>query len=177
MNLKAKRLVRTTCSEQYALFDLDRTDENFDPLSVGKLDVHYTDQGIYGTLLFWEESCERYAQSELTRLAEALLAEFNSPMGVPVEFAVEFFAPSLDRYELLTNIAAAEPGADDSGEQGDGATASRTGDSVPEASEGVDAAEMREEDPGPDEVDEDDPSIHVPERLDLHRRVEWRDED
>jgi hypothetical protein len=165
MNLKAKRLVRTTCSEQYALFDLDRTDENFDPMSVGKLDVHYTDQGIYGTLLFWEESCERYAQSELTRLAEALLAEFNSPMGVPAEFAVEFFTPSLDRYELLTNI---EP--DTARPEAAGEDASSPGDRVPEAFEEAGVAETSKEDTEPDESDD-------LERLDLHRRVEWRDED
>lgn len=55
VNLKAKRLIRTPYSEQYALFDLNRTDENYDPLSVGKLDLHYTQHGIYGTLLFWAE--------------------------------------------------------------------------------------------------------------------------
>ena len=95
MNLKAKRLVRTPNSEQYALFDLDRTDENLDPLSVGKLDLHYTPQGLYGTCLFWEEACRRYSWPDVLKLAEALLAEFHAPMGIPGEYAVELFLPTL----------------------------------------------------------------------------------
>ena len=107
MNLRAKRLVRTPHSEQYALFDLDRTDENYDPLSVGKLDLHYTEQGIYGTFLFWQEACEGYLRADALKLAESFLVEFNSPIGVPGEYAVEFFCPTLKGYELLSNI---EPG-------------------------------------------------------------------
>jgi hypothetical protein len=172
MNLKAKRLVRTIGSEQYALFDLDRTDENFDPMSVGKIDVHYTEQGIYGTLLFWAESCARYSWAELTRLAEALLAEFNSPMGVPAEYAVEFFTPSLSRYELLTNIA-----SDDLASVED----------VDRAGEQASAQQMESTEAGPIDEAEEKVSRDVPtendaaefsfERLDLHRRVDWRDED
>ena len=40
MNLKLRRLVRTPASEQYALFDLDKMDENYDPVSAGKIDLH-----------------------------------------------------------------------------------------------------------------------------------------
>ncbi len=108
MNLKAARLVRTPYSEQYALFDLDRTDENFDPLSVGKLDIHYTQQGLYGTLLFWEEADENDSWEDVVEQAELLVAEFQSPMGVPGEYAIEFFSPSLKKYELLSNIDSAE---------------------------------------------------------------------
>jgi len=111
MNLKAKRLVRTPNSEQYALFDLDRTDENLDPLSVGKLDLHYTPQGLYGTCLFWEEACRRYSWPDVLKLAEALLAEFHAPMGIPGEYAVELFLPTLKRYELLSNIEPEESAA------------------------------------------------------------------
>jgi hypothetical protein len=187
MNLKAKRLVRTTCSEQYALFDLDRTDENFEPLSVGKLDVHYTDQGIYGTLLFWAKSCERYAWPELTRLAEALLAEFNSPMGVPAEYAVEFFTPGLDGYELLTNIEAdtarpAQPAgscADSAGDRAMGEEATAPGEMPSGRTEVVrepGASEVSEERIENDNAGEDDASVCTVERLDLHRRAEWHDE-
>ena len=56
MNLKLKRLVRTSSSEQYALFDLDQVDaEDQLPLTIGKLDLHYTGEGVYGTILLWDE--------------------------------------------------------------------------------------------------------------------------
>ena len=112
MNLKTARLVRTPHSEQYALFDLDRTDENFDPLSVGKLDIHYTQQGLYGTLLFWEEADAGDSWEDIVAQAELLLAEFQTPMGVPAEYAIEFFTPSLKKYELLSNIDPADASAD-----------------------------------------------------------------
>ena len=104
MNLKAKRLIRTPYSEQYALFDLNRTDEHYDPLSVGKLDLHYTQHGIYGTLLFWAEVSEQYAWDDVLREAELLLAEFQAPMGISGEYAIEIFSPTLKQYEVLSNI-------------------------------------------------------------------------
>ena len=119
MNLKAKRLVRTPHSEQYALFDLDRTDENYDPLSVGKLDIHYTPHGVYGTLLFWEEAWEHRSWDDLLEEAELLLAEFQTPMGVPGEYAIEFLSPTLKRYEVLSNIETEETGYPDSLDSGE----------------------------------------------------------
>ena len=57
MNLKLKRLVRTSSSEQYALFDLDQVDaEDQLPLTIGKLDLHYTGEGVYGTILLWDDT-------------------------------------------------------------------------------------------------------------------------
>jgi len=109
MNLKPKRLVRTPYSEQYALFDLDRTDENYDPLSVGKLDLHYTQHGVYGTVLFWEEACEGRTWDDVLEEAELLIAEFQAPMGVSGEYALELFSPTLERYEVLSNIETEEP--------------------------------------------------------------------
>jgi hypothetical protein len=108
MNLRPKRLVRTPYSEQYALFDADRTDDNFDPLSVGKLDIHYTQHGIYGTLLFWEESCKHLPWDDVLRWAELFVADVQAPMGVPGEYAIEFFCPALEQYELLSNIESEE---------------------------------------------------------------------
>ena len=54
MNLKLKRLVRTSSSEQYALFDLDQLTGEQRPMTIGKLDLHYTGEGVYGTLLLWD---------------------------------------------------------------------------------------------------------------------------
>ena len=56
MNLKLKRLVRTTSSEEYALFDLDQVTAENVPMTIGKLDLHYTGEGVYGTILLWDEA-------------------------------------------------------------------------------------------------------------------------
>jgi|YelNatPaOPRAMG01_1025707.scaffolds.fasta_scaffold319997_2 hypothetical protein len=105
MNLKLRRLVRTPSSEQYALFDLDRLDENGDPSSVGKIDLHFVQEGMYGTFLIWEQAAKRIARKDLKAIATAILMELCEPMGLPAEYAVEIFCPSLDDYELLTNAS------------------------------------------------------------------------
>ncbi len=103
MNLKLRRLVRTPSSEQYALFDLDRLDENGDPASVGKIDLHFVQEGVYGTFLIWQEAAKHIPAKDLKALAIATLLELCEPMGLPAEYAVELFCPALDKYELLTN--------------------------------------------------------------------------
>ena len=109
MNLKLKRLVRTHSSEQYALFDLTQTDEEDQPLTIGKLDLHYTGEGTYGTLLLWDMD-SRQMEAERRRIfVQALLNELVLPMGLPNEFVVEFFAPALDEYEVFHNL---DEGAD-----------------------------------------------------------------
>ena len=104
MNLKLKRLVRTNSSEQYALFDLDQVGADGQPLTIGKLDLHYTGEGVYGTALLWDEASRKLPQAARQRFIRALLNELTQPMGVPSEFVVEFFAPSLDDYELFHNV-------------------------------------------------------------------------
>jgi hypothetical protein len=103
MNLKLRRLVRTQSSEQYALFDLDRTDTNYDPVSIGKLDIHYTVDGIYGTFLLWKDSIEDLPEDQIHALVEATVQEIGEPMGVPAFYAVEFFAPDITSYALHSN--------------------------------------------------------------------------
>jgi len=103
MNLQMRRLVRTLSSEQYALFDPDRTDANYDPLSVGKLDLHYTAEGIYGTFLLWKQAVANLSAEQVQVLVEATLQEICEPMGLPAFYAVEFFSPDLTSYELHSN--------------------------------------------------------------------------
>jgi hypothetical protein len=103
MNLKLRRLVRTPSSEQYALFDPDRTDDNYDPMSIGKLDLHYTADGIYGTFLLWKQAIEGLPPGQVHALVEATLQELAEPMGLAAFYAVEFFSPELDSYELYSN--------------------------------------------------------------------------
>ena len=105
MNLKLRRLVRTPSSEQYALFDPDRTDDNFDPLSIGKLDLHYTPDGIYGTFLLWKKVADELPPDQVRALVEATLQELSEPMGLPAFYAVEFFSPHLKSYVLYRNEA------------------------------------------------------------------------
>ncbi len=108
MNVRLRRLVRTPSSEQYALFDPDRTDENYDPLSIGKLDLHYTPDGIYGTFLLWQPVVGELSPDQIRALVEATLQELTEPMGLPAFYAVEFFSPHLDSYDLYSNDASEE---------------------------------------------------------------------
>lgn len=108
MNLKLKRLVRTQSSEQYALFDLEQLDGSGQPLTIGKLDLHYTSEGMYGTLLLWDASVRQLRQSVRREFIHALLSEIAQPMGVPNEYVVEFFAPDLDAYEVFHNVDVAD---------------------------------------------------------------------
>jgi hypothetical protein len=121
MNLKLRRLVRTPSSEQYALFDPDRTDDNYDPLSIGKLDLHYTTDGIYGTFLFWQQVAEEFEPDQVRTVVEATLQELSEPMGLPAFYAVEFFSPHLKSYVLYSNETEdgeEEEAVDDSEQQG-----------------------------------------------------------
>ncbi len=104
MNLKLKRLVRTHSSEQYALFDLAQTDDEGEPLTIGKLDLHYTGEGTYGTILLWEMGPQQIEPERRRLFVRALLSELVLPMGLPNEFVVEFFAPTLDEYEVFHNL-------------------------------------------------------------------------
>ena len=111
MNLKLKRLVRTHSSEQYALFDLDQVDaEDQLPLTIGKMDLHYTGEGVYGTILLWDETTRHLKPAQRQEFIYALLDEISQPMGVPNEYVVEFFAPTLDQYEVFHNVGLAGDG-------------------------------------------------------------------
>lgn len=120
MNLKLKRLVRTASSEQYALFDLDQVDADRQPLTIGKLDLHYTGEGLYGTLLLWDESVRSLRPAVRREFIHALLRDLAQPMGVPNEYVVEYFFPALDDYEVFHNV---DVDADAEGEETTGAGA------------------------------------------------------
>lgn len=105
MNLKLRRLVRTQSSEQYALYDLDQIDAEQQPATIGKLDLHYTGEGVYGTLLLWDETLRALRPAQRHEFVNALLTELTQPMGVPNEYVVEFFMPQLHEYELFHNVA------------------------------------------------------------------------
>lgn len=117
MNLKLKRLVRTTSSEQYALFDLDQIDDEDNlPITIGKLDLHYTGEGVYGTLLLWDDATRQLRNDQRQEFIYALLDEISQPMGIPNEYVIEFFAPTLDQYEVYHNVGLVEDEVDEDGE-------------------------------------------------------------
>jgi len=118
VNLKLKRLVRTQSSEQYALFDLDQIDGDAQPATIGKLDLHYTGEGVYGTILLWDESTRQLKRAQRREFVNALLHELTQPMGVPNEYVVEFFMPQLDAYELFHNVAEGELETDEEVNEG-----------------------------------------------------------
>lgn len=109
MNLHKKRLVRTANSEQYALFDLDQTDANLDPVSIGKLELHFTSDGTYGSLLLWKETIASLDDKRREILIDTVLAELNTTMGISPDYALEIFIPEIADYELYSNMGDAEP--------------------------------------------------------------------
>jgi len=109
MHVYKKRLVRTRESEQYALFDLDKTDENLDPMSIGKLDLHFTPDGTYGTLLFWKEVLEPLDDERRDTLIDTVLNELGTTMGISADYALEVFVPEMTEYELYSNMQELDP--------------------------------------------------------------------
>jgi len=104
MNVKLRRLVRTSTSEQYALHDQDQKGDDGLPICVGKIDLHYTGEGIYGTFLIWKDQCENLSQELLDAVVRDLVVGFAEPMGVSGEYVVELFVPSLDSYKVYSNM-------------------------------------------------------------------------
>ena len=105
MKVKLQRLVRTLSSEEIVLQDLDSRDKEGAPRIIGKLDIHYTDDGIYGTLLLWPASVEAMTPSALRSFVEGtIIEELVRPVGVPDTYNIELYCPDLQRYDLFSNL-------------------------------------------------------------------------
>jgi hypothetical protein len=99
MNIKLARVVRTATSEEIVIRDLDQ------PRTIGKIDVHYTDEGVYGTLLLWPEVLESLSKADLDSLiTDTIIEELTSPMGVSESYNIEFYSPDMKRYKLFSNL-------------------------------------------------------------------------
>jgi hypothetical protein len=156
MNLKLRRLVRTPSSEQYSLFDPDRTDENYDPLSIGKLDLHYTSDGIYGTFLLWKHVADELSPNQVHDLVEATLQELSEPMGLPAYYAVEFFTPHLESYVLHSNEGEEQEEEQEEEEEGEEYEEdSEEGEEIAEDEEEEEEEEEEDEEYDEDEFEED----------------------
>jgi hypothetical protein len=144
MNLKLKRTARTPYSEQITLFDADVRDENGDAVSIGKLEVHYLPDQIVGTLLIWQEYATGYArlhgpgsEDAMDVLIEQALAEVSEPLGVPAEYGIEVYYPSVSGHSFVSNYA-------DEGEEDTEAEADAQADAQTEANESVTERYLRQ---------------------------------
>ena len=105
MNTKLQRVVRTAQSEEIVIRDLDQTDSDGEARTIGKLDVHYTDEGVYGTLLVWPEVVEAMQKAELDDFIQHnILDELVGPIGVSESYNIELYSPDMTRYKLFSNI-------------------------------------------------------------------------
>jgi len=112
MKLQLRRIVRTLQSEQYALFDPDQLDEESLPLSLGKVDLHYTVEGTYGTLFLWRAYFAHFSDEELRLFVQEIMDEFSTPMGVPGEFLIECIFADEQDYKVYSNMLDARASVD-----------------------------------------------------------------
>src|SRR5438045_1511811 len=117
MNLKLKVTARTADSEEIAIFDADTRDESGNAVNIGKLDVHFVDDQMVGTLLIWEEYATGFNRthgpgSEVTidDLIDSILSEASEPLGVPGDYGVEVYYPSVSNHFFVSNYEQDEEG-------------------------------------------------------------------
>ncbi len=124
MNIKLKRAVRTPHSEEIDIIDGDLRDENDEAVSIGKLEVHYLDDQVVGTLLIWQEFAQGYNRSQgsnvvMDDLIETILSEVTEPIGVPSEYGIEIYFPSVINHSYASHYAEDDEqmeGEEDAGE-------------------------------------------------------------
>ncbi len=105
MNVKLQRVVRTPASEEIVIKDLDQADKESGPKTIGKLDVHYTDEGVYGTLLLWPETVDGMTKTALDAFVqEAVIDELTAAIGIAESFNIELYSPDMKRYKLFSNL-------------------------------------------------------------------------
>jgi len=107
MRLLFRRIVRTSRSEQYALFDQEQFDAEKLPLSLGKVDLHYTTEGTFGTMLLWAPCFAGYSSEELREFVQEVMDEFTAPMGVPGEFLIETVLVGEQDLNVYSNMLSA----------------------------------------------------------------------
>jgi len=127
MNLKLKLVARTSNSEAISIFDTDVNDENGSPVNIGKLDMHFVDDQIVGTLLIWQEYATGYSRTHgpgsdetLDTLIDEILTEATEPLGIPSEYGIEVYYPSVTNHSFISNYAGDEEGEEpEDGEEGE----------------------------------------------------------
>ncbi|MDQ6694642.1 MAG: hypothetical protein M3014_09520 [Chloroflexota bacterium] len=128
MNIKLKRTARTAQSEEILIFDAGSPDANNQPANIGKLDVHYLEDQVVGTLLIWQEYATGFNRvhgpgSEVTMdtLIDEILTEVTEPTGVAGEYGIEVYFPSIQNYQFISNYGGEESASEleDEDEEGD----------------------------------------------------------
>jgi hypothetical protein len=128
-----KRTVRTPNSEELAVFDADTRDEHGSAVNIGKIDLHFADDQVVGTLLLWQEYVTGYnrthgpgSEENLDMLIDAILAEATEPVGVPGEYGIEVYYPSVTEHQFISNyeddedeVAEAEDAEQEEGQEPD----------------------------------------------------------
>ncbi|NWJ45074.1 MAG: hypothetical protein HXX08_04260 [Chloroflexi bacterium] len=104
MRIKIKRRVRTSSSEQWALFDADVMDENEQPTNIGKADVHYDPEMVFVTMLLWSEFTETLDETTVQQVIDEIMDEITEPVGAAADFSLDFFTPSLKDYKFQTSL-------------------------------------------------------------------------
>ena len=111
MNLVFRRSTRTASSEEIEIFDLDSRDEAGDPVDIGKIDVHYANDQVTGTLLLWSEYVMAFNKAHasdgvtISDLTEEVIAEVTDPIGVAEEYSIEVYYPSRERFDVVSSYA------------------------------------------------------------------------
>ena len=105
MTIKLQRVVRTAASEEIVIRDLDHVDKDGTPRTIGKLDIHLTDEGVYGTLLLWPEFMESAGKAGLDAFVqEHIIDELTGAIGVAESYNIELYSPDMKRYKLYSNL-------------------------------------------------------------------------
>jgi hypothetical protein len=110
MNIKLKRAVRTPHSEEIDIFDGDIHDEHDQAVNIGKLEVHYLEDQVVGTLLIWQEFAEGFNRTQgshvlMDDLIEAILSEVTEPIGVSSEYGIEIYFPSVINHQFASHYS------------------------------------------------------------------------
>jgi hypothetical protein len=103
MRLRIKRRIRTADSEQWTLYDADTLDETGQAQTIGKLDLHYDAEMVYATLLIWSEIATEMQEATVKKIVDDIIEEITEPIGVPADYSLDFFTPSINDYKFYTN--------------------------------------------------------------------------
>lgn len=149
MNLMLRRSTRTASSEEVLIFDADNRDANGAAVNIGKIDVHFLDDQVVGTLLLWNEFITGFDQAHgpqddesLDVVIHQIMTEITDALGVPSEFGIEVYYPSVQNYQFVSSYA-------DDEEEGEGDMAS-SGPYGASSAVGLDTEYLRDEDEEPD---------------------------
>lgn len=164
MNLMLRRSTRTASSEEILIFDADNRDANGAAVNIGKIDVHYLDDQVVGTLLLWNEFITGFDQAHgpeddesLDVVINQIMTEITDTLGVPSEYGIEVYYPSVQNYQFVSSYADDE--AEDEGDVADGDAYAKSG----QRGQGLATGYLPEDDEGPDE-DSDDFATRLRER-------------